>query len=75
MSGLPEREPPRGRADRACLGADTLCATADCVEVSAGGGEVAVRDSKERHGPLLHFDRVAWSEFLAGARNGELDRS
>ena len=34
----------------------------------------AVRDSKERHGPLLHFDRVARSEFLADARNGELDR-
>jgi hypothetical protein len=74
MSGLPEREPPEVELTGRAWVRSTLCATADCVEVSAGGGEVAVRDSKERHGPLLHFDRVARSEFLADARNGELDR-
>ena len=32
------------------------------------------RDSKERHGPLLHFDRMVWGAFPAGIRNGEFDR-
>lgn len=74
MSGLPEREPPEVELPEHTWVRSTLCATADCVEVSAEGGEVAVRDSKERHAPLLHFDRMVWGAFLAGIRNGEFDR-
>lgn len=69
MSQLPDCELP----DRDWV-RSTLCQAADCVEVSVGDSEVALRSSKERHGPLLRFDRLAWREFLAGAQNGEFDR-
>jgi hypothetical protein len=43
-----------------------------CVEVAAlPGGEVAVRDTKDRsRTPHLH-SAAAWREFLAGVRSGE----
>lgn len=68
MTELPDRELPQRDWVRS-----TLCQAADCVEVRVGGSEVAVRSSKERRG-VLRFDRLAWTEFLAGVRNGEFDR-
>ena len=38
----------------------------NCVEVAAGPGRVAVRDSKDPSGPRLSFSPVAWRRFLAG---------
>ncbi|MDO3705994.1 DUF397 domain-containing protein [Micromonospora sp. C28SCA-DRY-2] len=38
----------------------------NCVEVAAADGRVAVRDSKDRGGPVLAFPRPAWHAFLAG---------
>ncbi|MEU5186709.1 DUF397 domain-containing protein [Streptomyces klenkii] len=38
-----------------------------CVEVAAVGGVVAVRDSKERSGPVLRFRPDEWASFLGGA--------
>ncbi|MBW4704329.1 MULTISPECIES: DUF397 domain-containing protein [unclassified Micromonospora] len=37
----------------------------DCVEVAAVAHAVGVRDSKDRSGPVLAFDRSAWSAFVA----------
>jgi hypothetical protein len=36
-----------------------------CVEVASDGasGTVAVRDSKDVHGPILRLDLVAWRAF------------
>ena len=34
---------------------------------------VALRDAKDRNGPVLEFDRSEWAEFLAGAHNGDFD--
>jgi Domain of unknown function (DUF397) len=46
-----------------------------CVEVSiAGGGAVAVRDSKNVAGPELEFAGSAWAQFVQGIKNGEFDR-
>jgi hypothetical protein len=45
----------------------------NCVEVATVGGTVAVRDSKNPHGPALMFSREAWQAFLAGAVAGEFD--
>ena len=45
-----------------------------CVEVAFVGGQVAVRDSKDRQGPVLLFTDSEWQAFLAGARDGEFDR-
>jgi Domain of unknown function (DUF397) len=47
----------------------------NCVEVSRlrGDSHVAVRDTKDRGGPILIFAQAEWSAFLAGAKNGEFD--
>ena len=37
---------------------------ANCVEVRFAGDAVAVRDSKDRGGPALAFDRAAWTDFI-----------
>lgn len=39
-------------------------ANGDCVEVAVLGDAIAVRDSKDRGGPVLTFDRVAWRALL-----------
>ncbi|RIV39608.1 DUF397 domain-containing protein [Micromonospora radicis] len=38
----------------------------NCVEVATVDGHVAVRDSKDRHGPVLAFPRAAWHAFVGG---------
>lgn len=50
----------------------SLCATDSCVEVAITDDQVAMRDTKDL-GPILKFNRVEWSEFLAGALHGEFD--
>jgi hypothetical protein len=38
----------------------------DCIAVARPvGGPVAVKDSKDPHGPRLTFTREAWGAFLA----------
>jgi hypothetical protein len=36
-----------------------------CVEVAKVGDAVAMRDSKNPDGPILLFDQVQWTAFLA----------
>ncbi|MFG1951544.1 DUF397 domain-containing protein [Micromonospora sp. NPDC048830] len=38
----------------------------NCVEVAPADGRVAVRDSKDRSGPVLVFPPSAWAAFVAG---------
>lgn len=45
----------------------------ECVEVRFGPGDVLVRDSKGREGPMLRFTHSEWRAFLAGAVDGEFD--
>ena len=46
----------------------------DCVEVCRmPDGRVAVRDSKNRAGPLLTFTSAQWARFVAGIKNEEFD--
>ena len=45
----------------------------NCVEVAFTDTGVAVRDSKDRSGPVLNFTYAEWSAFLAGARGGEFN--
>jgi hypothetical protein len=41
----------------------------DCVEVARNlPGVVAVRDSKDPHGPALIFPRDAWARFIASLK-------
>jgi hypothetical protein len=51
----------------------THCANNTCVEVALLDGQIAVRDSKDRHGPVLRFSRAEWTAFVDAARNGEFD--
>lgn len=45
----------------------------DCVEAATNlPGIVAVRDSKDRVGPMLTFPAAAWAAFTAAAGTGQL---
>jgi hypothetical protein len=45
-----------------------------CVEVASNlPGAVAVRDSKDPHGPALIFTPGEWRTFTAGVKSGDLD--
>ncbi|MEV7964391.1 DUF397 domain-containing protein [Sphaerisporangium sp. NPDC088356] len=46
----------------------------NCVEIAdLSDGLVAVRDSKDPHGPVLKFGRAAWADCLGAVKRGELD--
>lgn len=48
--------------------------TGQCVEVAfVGAGRVAVRDSKDRSGPVLVFTDTEWAAFVSAARTDRLD--
>lgn len=51
--------------------------TSNCVEMAPlntpGPVAVALRDSKDRGGPVLLFGRADWAGFLSGARSGRFD--
>ena len=44
-----------------------------CVEVAFVEGQVGVRDSKDRQGPMLVFTAHEWEAFIGGARDGEFE--
>jgi Domain of unknown function (DUF397) len=45
-----------------------------CVEVASNlPGAVAVRDSKDPHGPALIFTPGEWRTFAAGVKSGEFN--
>ncbi|MFE3329237.1 DUF397 domain-containing protein [Streptomyces sp. NPDC059176] len=49
-------------------------ATGNCVEMAAlPGGQVAVRNSRDPHGPALVYTREEIAAFVAGARDGDFD--
>lgn len=37
----------------------------ECVEVAARGGDVLLRDSKNRQGPVLRVSPAAWRKFAS----------
>jgi hypothetical protein len=45
-----------------------------CVEVAKlPGGDIAVRNSRDPHGPALVYTPAEVTAFLAGVKNGEFD--
>jgi uncharacterized protein DUF397 len=44
----------------------------DCVELAWPPGAAAVRDSKDTAGPILRFDRVALTTFIADLKGRAL---
>lgn len=53
----------------------TRSQTTNCVEVAELADTVAVRDSKDRGGPVLVFAHDRWCDFVAAAKDGEFDLS
>lgn len=46
-----------------------------CVETALNlPGIVAVRDSKDPHGPALLFSPAEWSSFILGTKLGDFDQ-
>ncbi|MER6630351.1 DUF397 domain-containing protein [Streptomyces sp. NPDC000987] len=49
-------------------------AEGNCVEVAAlAGGGIAMRNSRDPHGPALIYTPAEVAAFLAGAKEGEFD--
>ncbi|MQA83154.1 MAG: DUF397 domain-containing protein [Streptosporangiales bacterium] len=44
-----------------------------CVEVAALDRTIAVRDSKDRTGPVLAFTERDWASFIDGIKAGRFD--
>lgn len=49
----------------------TRCETGACFEVARHEGRAYVRDSKQTNGPVLAFDRAAWTAFIDSIKGGE----
>jgi uncharacterized protein DUF397 len=47
----------------------------NCVEVQTHPHQVLLRDSKNRDGGILTFDRATFADFLGGIRDGQFDLS
>jgi hypothetical protein len=58
---------------RAAWRKSTRSGTNGCVEVALVDNKVAVRDSKDRGGPVLVFTAHEWEAFVGGVRSGEFD--
>jgi uncharacterized protein DUF397 len=67
-SGMPDPDPASATWLRS-----TRCTNGDCVEVAFLGGEVAIRDSKDKSGPVLLFSEAEWEAFVDSARRGRFD--
>lgn len=48
---------------------------AACVEAAISAPAVAVRDTKDRTGPVLVFGAGQWRDFLGGLRHGDPGRA
>ena len=69
-----ENQPENLDATPAWIKSSLSFANGNCVEVaSLAGGEIGVRNSRDRGGPILRFTPDEWDAFLGGARNGEFD--
>lgn len=44
-----------------------------CVEVAGLAAMVAVRDSKDRQGPVISFSFGQWTGFIQGIKTSKLD--
>jgi Domain of unknown function (DUF397) len=58
---------------RAAWRKSTRSGTNGCVEVAFVDSKVAVRDSKDRGGPVLVFTTHEWDAFIGGVRTGEFE--
>ena len=50
-------------------------ANGSCVELASAPGIIAVRDSQDSDGLVLHYPSSAWASFLGATRAGNFDVS
>ncbi|MFF5291131.1 DUF397 domain-containing protein [Paractinoplanes globisporus] len=62
-----------GREDTPRWRTSTRSSGGACVEVAPQRDTILVRDSKDRHGPILAFDRAVFAAFIDGVTHGEFD--
>jgi hypothetical protein len=62
-----------GPLDHAVWRTSTLCNNGTCLEVAFIDGGVAIRDSKNRQGPILQFASSEWEAFVGGVHRGDFD--
>ncbi|WFE25842.1 DUF397 domain-containing protein [Solwaraspora sp. WMMD791] len=61
--------PQAGTPDRDWFKSSRSSSNASCVEVRFAGGQVDVRDTKDRTGPTLAFDATTWASFVTGLKH------
>ncbi|MFY1653232.1 DUF397 domain-containing protein [Solwaraspora sp. WMMB762] len=61
--------PQVGTPDRDWIKSSRSSNNAACVEVRFAGGQVDVRDTKDRTGPTLAFDSTTWATFVTGLKS------
>jgi Domain of unknown function (DUF397) len=44
-----------------------------CVEMAPTIGQILVRDSMDRNGPVMLYSRNSWNIFVLGAKAGRFD--
>jgi hypothetical protein len=62
-----------GRATAPAWRKSTRSSSNGCVEVAPMPDTILVRDSKDRNGPVLAFDRAVFAAFIDGVTHGEFD--
>jgi hypothetical protein len=62
-----------GHLDHVVWRTSTLCNNGTCVEVALIDGGVAIRDSKNRQGPILQFASSEWEAFVGGVHRGDFE--
>jgi hypothetical protein len=70
----PGDHPAKLGSDAQWIKSSLSFSNSNCVEVAnLPDGEIGVRDSKDREGPVLVFTPGEWSAFLGGVQNGEFN--
>ena len=49
------------------------CNNGACVEVAPVSGQILIRDSMDRDGPVMQYPGHSWFRFLADAKVGRFD--
>jgi hypothetical protein len=44
-----------------------------CVELAPAAGQILIRDSKDRSGPVIAYSEYSWRRFIAVAKTGSFD--
>lgn len=74
MSSLPNGVSAAALTDVRWQKASSSTTNGNCVELGAlSDGQVAVRNSRDPHGPALIYTRAEIAALLQGARDGEFD--